>query len=454
MECDTGKVCYQQACCDKTTNCLGRECGDDGCGDVCGTCGSGLVCSEGQCVDPEACDDGNSVDWDGCTDGEISEFRANGTTSDDQSFPAVATFSGGGFAVVWQSKDQDGDDNGIFAQMYDSDGQAAGSEFQVNSTTSDKQEHPDVAALDGGGAVVVWQSNGQDGDSFGIFARRFNENGTPAGSEIAVNSYTTADQLRPDVCPLSNGDYVVSWDGKGSGDNKGVFLRQFESDGTPATAQARANTYTGNQQDNPDVFVRSGDNSVVVWASKNQDGQGWGVYGQRYGEGAVKQGAEFKANSTTSSDQWFPAGGPLDSGGFVTVWHGNGSGDAKGIFAQRFQSNGDADGAEFRLNATTSNEQSLACVAHLGGDKFVAAWQSDKQDGDGMGVIGRRFDGGAPASAEFQVNLYTKDAQERPDCAPLAGGAYILVWQSKVQDGDGYGIYVQRYDSDGTRKYH
>ena len=33
-----------------TPECDGAECGDDGCGGVCGTCGSDDVCSDGECV--------------------------------------------------------------------------------------------------------------------------------------------------------------------------------------------------------------------------------------------------------------------------------------------------------------------------------------------------------------------------------------------------------------------
>jgi len=33
-----------------TPNCVGKECGDDGCGGSCGICSSGKVCSNGQCI--------------------------------------------------------------------------------------------------------------------------------------------------------------------------------------------------------------------------------------------------------------------------------------------------------------------------------------------------------------------------------------------------------------------
>jgi MYXO-CTERM domain-containing protein len=49
-------------------NCNGKECGSDGCGGSCGTCGDGEICTEGQCV-VDACApscDGRECGVDGC----------------------------------------------------------------------------------------------------------------------------------------------------------------------------------------------------------------------------------------------------------------------------------------------------------------------------------------------------------------------------------------------------
>jgi hypothetical protein len=53
--CGAGGVCVGPACCPKAANCAGLECGADGCGDVCGTCQDGFVCSGGLCGQVE-CD--------------------------------------------------------------------------------------------------------------------------------------------------------------------------------------------------------------------------------------------------------------------------------------------------------------------------------------------------------------------------------------------------------------
>ncbi len=49
-KCKSGQVCYNGECC--TPKCDGRECGDDQCGGVCGTCDSGEACDQatGKCL--------------------------------------------------------------------------------------------------------------------------------------------------------------------------------------------------------------------------------------------------------------------------------------------------------------------------------------------------------------------------------------------------------------------
>ncbi|MGI9020519.1 MAG: hypothetical protein ACR2G3_07410 [Solirubrobacterales bacterium] len=60
----TGLVCQCGSCC--TPNCAGKECGDDGCGGSCGSCGSGQVCQSGQCQCAPSCAPGACGMNDGC----------------------------------------------------------------------------------------------------------------------------------------------------------------------------------------------------------------------------------------------------------------------------------------------------------------------------------------------------------------------------------------------------
>ena len=60
---------------------------------------------------------------------------------------------------------------------------------------------------------MVWRSLGQDGQFAGVFGQRFGSDGNPAGTEFEVNTYTTGNQGSDglDVDAAPSGDFVVTW---------------------------------------------------------------------------------------------------------------------------------------------------------------------------------------------------------------------------------------------------
>ena len=47
---------------------------------------------------------------------------------------------------------------------------------------------------DDGDFVITWQSHGQDGSGWGIYAQRYNAAGVKQGTEFRVNTYTLSHQ--------------------------------------------------------------------------------------------------------------------------------------------------------------------------------------------------------------------------------------------------------------------
>jgi hypothetical protein len=100
-----------------------------------------------------------------------SGFQVNTFTAGAQESPKAASDAEGDYVIAWQSGGQDGDGNGIYAQRYSAAGAAQGSEFRVNTHTSGNQQAPAVAMDSTGDFVIAWQSDGQDGDGNGIYAQ-------------------------------------------------------------------------------------------------------------------------------------------------------------------------------------------------------------------------------------------------------------------------------------------
>jgi hypothetical protein len=81
----------------------------------------------------------------------------------------------------------------------------------------------------------------------------------------------------------------------------------------------RVNTTTAGDQIYPDNATLTGGDFVVVWSSQNQDGSGWGIYGQRYGADGNVNGGEFLINTFTTGNQIDPRPTALSDGGFVAT---------------------------------------------------------------------------------------------------------------------------------------
>ena len=149
-----------------------------------------------------------------------------------QRFSRIASDGDGDFVVVWQSLGQDGSSSGIYARRYQSDGSPIGDEFLVNQTTDSFQQDPAIAMNASGRFVIVWSGNGP-GDDEGIFARIFDADGTPLTDEFLAHREATGNQLTPDVGIDAAGNFAVTWQGNTADPDLNVYLRRFTSDGQP-----------------------------------------------------------------------------------------------------------------------------------------------------------------------------------------------------------------------------
>jgi len=378
-------------------------------------CKVGQICTAGKCPPPgKECDDGNLVEWDGCTDGIISEFRVNKTVADLQTRPQNVALEDGRLAVVWQSDKQDGDEWGLFAQRYKAEGGPDGFEFLVNTHLDDDQETHSVAALEGGDFVVVWESFAQDGNGDGVFGQRFMGNGVKDDVEFPVNTHTIGNQELPDVAGLhgdvggaGTGAFVVAWSGIGAEDWGGVYAQVFAADGAKSGTQIAVNTTTQYEQKAPSVAGLPDGSYVVVWQSEAQDGNLQGVVGRLF-PASGEPGPEFGVNDFWQLDQVFP-----------TV-------------------------------------AALAPSPALPDGGFVVVWQSDGQDSSDNGIVARVFDASAsPTTPDFVVHDFTLGEQRYPSAASLLpsasfpSGGVVIAWESKGQDGSDAGVFCRIFDSTG-----
>ena len=394
--------------------------------------------------------DGSKVDL------RVSDLRVNTYTADSQSCPSVTALSDGGWLVTWQSSGQDGSSSGIYAQRYAADGSPVDDEFQVNTYTSSSQSSPSVTALSDGGWLVTWTSSGQDGSGSGVYAQRYAADGSTVDDEFQVNTYTDSDQYSPSVTALSDGGWLVTWQSNGQdGSGYGIYAQRYAADGSPVDDEFQVNTYTDSSQWEPSVTALTDGGWIIVWHSSIQDDLIDCIFAQRYTADGSLMGDEFKVNTYTQDHQGSPGIAALSDGGWLVTWQSYGQdGSGYGVYAQRYVADGSPVDGEFQVNTYTSSYQSSPSVTALSDGGWLVTWHSSGQDGSYHGIYAQRYAAdGSPVDDEFQVNTYTDNSQYLPSVTALSDGGWLVTWTSSGQDGSGYGIYAQRYEVDGEPLY-
>jgi hypothetical protein len=267
-----------------------------------------------------------------------SEFQINTFTPSFQRRPSLASDAAGNFVVVWLSQGQDGSEWGVFGQRFDASGAPRGSEFQVNTYTTGYQYGLAVASNAAGNFVVVWSSYGQDGSYNGVFGQRYAATGVPQGSEFQVNTQTSSAESDPSVASDAAGNFVVAWQSYGQdGSAFGVFAQRYDSSGVPQGSEFQVNTYTTGQQWFPAAASDAAGNFVVAWFSDGLDGSAFGVFAQRYDASGAPFGSELQVNTYTTGGQFLPSVASNAGGDFVVAWTSEGQdGSGYGVFAQRY----------------------------------------------------------------------------------------------------------------------
>jgi len=109
----------------------------------------------------------------------------------------------------------------------------------------------------------------------------------------------------------------------------------------------------------------------------------------------------------------------------------------------------DDEWMERLVNTQTSGPQTRPNAAMNATGDSVVVWESYLQDGSGWGIFGQRFDAaGNPVESEFQVNSGSAGDQRYPAAAMRPDGSFTVVWLDS--DGAGDGIRGRSFSGAGA----
>lgn len=376
------------------------------------------------------------------------EFLVNDTVTDQQvtsgqsrgSQQAVSLAADSSYVVVWTSLNQDGSGQGVYAQRFDTNGSALTAEFRVNQTTASDQQWARVASAADGSFVVTWTSN--QGASQDVYYRRFAADGTALTAELIASTNTSGSQTNSVIDMDASDHFVIAWQGNGAGDSTGIFAQRFNLTGNKLGSEFRVNTATTGTQRDPSVSVNGSGDFVIAWEDVSV------IKAQRYNSGGVSQGSEITVDSNLLGVSDRPAVGMADDGSFVVVWSDQPLLSSFDISGQQFDSFGNTVGGEFTINTTTSSNQTAPSIAMSRNGEFIVSWEGNGT-GDSSGVFARRYlANGTAQGTEFRVNQTTTGTQQFASLAMVDLDNYVVVWSgngNQAGEVDSSGVFARQY---------
>ena len=235
----------------------------------------------------------------------------------------MGTFSDGTFIVVFINSVIG---CRIFGQKFHSNGEKSGAKFRISTYIEEDQLDPHVGTFNDGTFIVVWLSCNQKGIYWYIFGQRFNANCTKLGPVFQINKHSTFLWFSVDIRTFNDGAFIVAWQGghnkRGEGHDGQIYVKKFDSEGDETGPDSQINSYTANDQRHPSAGTFKDSTGVFVWQSYDQDGSGWGIFGQRLDSNRAKIGYEFPINNDIIGNQVFPKVGTFINGLFIVIWLG------------------------------------------------------------------------------------------------------------------------------------
>ena len=372
-----------------------------------------------------------------------AEFQANTSTTYDQSDAAIAADPNGNFIIVWSSYRQDSNSGGVFGRLFDANCTPRGDEFQINTTTVGNQTEPAVAMSEGGNFLAVW--HGPNLNQEDIFARRFDRNGQPLGSEFTVNSDPNGRDLHPKAAMSKTGAFVIVWENNQTVqqlDFWEALYKIYDSNATPV-AEGKVNLLFRARY--PDVAMDSNGAFTVVWVQDDIYHSYNLIMFRQYNADAIEQTDPCQVNTTNFNTLTQPSIAMDATRHFIVAWDGHPETAGKDdIYARRYKFDATPLTDQFLVNSITAGAQQRPKAAMNNQHDFVIVWNSETQPGSNVrDILGQRYDcSSCPVGDQFRVNSYVVNDQKYPAVVLKENGRFISAWQSYGQDGSGYGIFA------------
>jgi hypothetical protein len=374
-----------------------------------------------------------------------AEIQVNTYGEHNQTDPVVAMSDEGNFVVVWRSHAADGRGGGVYARRFDANGTALSDEFQVNISAVDADNWAPAVAMGPSGRFVVAWPAASEGDS-DLVARVYDAAGTSTTEELPVAVSPIAAASTPSIAMNASGAFVViwtNWHGDRYVGKSYAAGRVYDPDGQPVSDEF--DICDRPQQKWPDVAMDESGRFVVTWIRMGD------TYCRPYGEYIMIR--QFEADGTPLgratpltddlNSRWYgPSVASGRDGGFLVTW-------AVGPFpydivAQAFDADAVPLAPPLAVNTVMDGNQGHPRVASDGDDDYLVVWDSHASDASGCCVRGQFCtQDGEVYEGEMVLNTDTSERCWYPDAAMAPDESYVVVWIGESSAGSGYDVFAE-----------
>jgi hypothetical protein len=378
------------------------------------------------------------------------EFVVNGTTTNDQFAPEVAMLGDGSLFFTF---DSDNLLNATYQDAMFRRFTALATELDAfdrtiaNGLGSDDEESTNIAILSNGNIVIVNEDNdggAEDDVEFHLF--------TSAGTLVSGHNIVTQaegvatdNQFSPHVAALTGGGFVVVYydEFSGSVSNSNAEMVIFENDGTlragPIVAGGAA---TALPVLDATVTALTNGNFVVAWR-QDIGGGDYNVRFRIFNSSGVGLGSETTV-STDLDDQAQPVMEALPGGGFALVLRDevNGSATNTELELRIYNSSGTQVGTTQIMAGANADLQTQADIALISSNLLLVSYTSDRNaNGDVFGQLATLDGTLVGAELDLAVGDGTQSASALASIG--ASGRFAMAWADDVAEGtDASGFHV------------
>lgn len=349
-----------------------------------------------------------------------AEFLVNSYAGQWQEHPDIARLNDGSIVVVWDSFYSEGDTDYYYvaAQRYSATGQRIGGEMLLDNDITGQSRNPSVVALEDGGFAVAWEASQGSSilDETDVYTRAFNADGSARGASIVAHGSSTEDQYAASIAATANGGYTLTFSSYGGSEVDvwdDIFMQRFSAQGTKLGGTTQVNQHTEMDQHNSRATTLANGNVLITWE------------------------AEYAGNENPS--------GVNDDAVRGRIYSQTGQ-----ALTREFLVVGENDGMNSGIGLTDSSVD----VAALPNGQFIVSWYQTVLHDDAdttYEIHAQRYNAnGVRVGTEMLVYSTTEGVPDHSAITALDGGGFVIAW-------DGFGsetyefeeVYARVYDAAG-----